>query len=76
MTDQPAAALSDDRKYQALVSARTPEEAVDIAAEALSPDMQILRTEVEDVSATEGKDSFVVTLWFSGGRRGAEHAGG
>ena len=62
--------MSEDLKYQALVSARTREEAIEIASEAMSPEKQVVQVEAEDVSAEEGPDSWRVTLWFTGGRRG------
>lgn len=62
--------MDEDRKYQVLVSAKTRDEAIEIASEAMSPDKTIERVLAEDVSAEEGKDSWRVTLWFSGGRRG------
>jgi hypothetical protein len=62
--------MRDELKYQALVSARTRDEAIAIASEAMSPEKQIVRIEAEDVSASEGPDSWQVTLWFTGGRSG------
>jgi len=62
--------MREDLKYQALISARTREEAQEIAEEAISPDKRVVRVEIEDVSAQEGPDSWRVTLWFTGGRRG------
>jgi hypothetical protein len=62
--------MREDLKYQALISARTREEAQEIAEEAISPDKRVVRVEIEDVSADEGPDSWRVTLWFTGGRRG------
>jgi len=62
--------MRDELRYQALVSARTREEAIEIASEAMSPEKQIVRVEAEDVSAREGPDSWQVTLWFTGGRSG------
>jgi hypothetical protein len=62
--------MREDLKYQALISARTREEAVEIAEEAISPDKQVVRVEAENVSAEEGPDSWRVTLWFTGGRSG------
>lgn len=62
--------MPEDLKYQALISARTREEAQEIAEEAISPDKRVVRAEVEDVSAEEGPHSWRVTLWFTGGRRG------
>jgi hypothetical protein len=60
-----------EHKYEALVSARSREEAIELAAEGLGPDQRIVRSEAEDVSAHEGPDSYHVTLWFvGGGRRG------
>jgi len=62
--------MRDELRYQALVSARTRDEAIAIASEAMSPGKQIVRVEAEDVSAQEGPDSWQVTLWFIGGRSG------
>jgi len=62
--------MQEDLKYQALVSARTRDEAIEIASEAMSPEKQVVQVEAEDVSAEEGPDSWRVTLWFTGGRRG------
>jgi hypothetical protein len=62
--------MREDLKYQALISARTREEAQEIAEEAISPDKRVVRVEIEDVSAEEGPDSWRVTLWFTVGRRG------
>ena len=62
--------MQEDLKYQALVSAKTRDEAIAIASEAMSPEKRVERVEAEDVSAEEGPDSWRVTLWFSGGRRG------
>jgi hypothetical protein len=67
--------MPHDLKYEVLVSARTREEAIEIAAEGLSPTQHVVRTEVEDVSADEGPDSYRVTLWFTGGRRGGDGPG-
>ncbi len=67
--------MSHERRYEALVSASSSEEAIEIAAEGLGPDQHVVRSEARDVSATEGPDSYHVTLWFTGpaGRRsGAE----
>jgi hypothetical protein len=75
MSSDPPTRSRPDLKYQALVSARSAEEAVEIAAEALSPEQQVVRSEAADVSASEGKDSYLVTLWYTGGRRGAEIPG-
>jgi hypothetical protein len=61
--------MQEDLKYQALVSAKSREEAVEIASEAMSPEKQVVRVEAEDVSGEEGPDSWRVTLWFTGGRR-------
>ena len=52
-------------RYEALVSARTRDEAIDIAAEALPARTKITRAEAEDVASREGKDSWAVTLWFA-----------
>jgi hypothetical protein len=58
--------MTHDLRYQALVSARTREEAIDIASEALPRGRQIVRAQAEDVAESEGKDSWLVTLWFDG----------
>ena len=63
--------MNDEHTYEALVSASSREEAIEIAAEGLGPNRRVVRVEVSDVSATEGPDSYRVTLWFvGGGRRG------
>ncbi|MFT3925499.1 MAG: hypothetical protein QM778_23370 [Myxococcales bacterium] len=67
--------MPHEHKYEALVSARSREEAIEIAAEALRPDQQVVRSEAEDVSDSEGPDSFHVTLWFVGGGRRGEAPG-
>lgn len=61
--------MTSDLRYQALVSARSREEAIDIASEALPAGKQITRVEAEDVADREGKDSWLVTVWFAGGFR-------
>lgn len=58
--------MTQDVRYQALVSARTREEAIAIAAEALPEGRQITRVEALDVADQEGQDSWLVTLWFAG----------
>jgi hypothetical protein len=58
--------MTHDLRYQALVSARTSDEAIEIAAEALPNGRKIVRAEAEDVAQREGKDSWLVTLWFDG----------
>lgn len=67
--------MPHELKYEVLVSARSPEEALEIAAEALGPEQRMVRSEVVDVSAEEGRDSYRVTLWFTGGRRGGDGPG-
>ncbi len=57
-------------KYEALVSAKTRDEAVEIALEALPRGRTFVRSEVVDVSAEEGPDSYHVTIVFSGGSGG------
>lgn len=59
--------MREDLKYQALISARTREEAVEIAEEAISAGKRVVRALAEDVSADLGPDSWRVTLWFVGG---------
>jgi hypothetical protein len=63
--------MSKEHRYEVLVSARSREEAIEIAAEGLGPDQRMVRGEALDVSAREGPNSFQVTLWFVGGPRGA-----
>jgi len=58
--------MTDEHHYEALVSARTREEAIEIASEALPRGRTPTRVECVDVSAREGPDSWLVTLWFSG----------
>jgi hypothetical protein len=67
--------MAHELKYEVLVSARTREEAIEIAAEGLGPEQHMVRSAAEDVSATEGPDSWRVTLWFTGGRRGGDGPG-
>jgi hypothetical protein len=62
-------------KYEVLVSARSPAEAIEVAAEGLGPEQCVVRSEALDVSAVEGPDSYRVTLWFTGGRRGDDGPG-
>jgi len=57
--------MAHDLRYEALVSAKTREEAIEIAAEALPPNRQLTRVEAIDVAEREGADSWLVTLWFS-----------
>jgi hypothetical protein len=64
--------MPHELKYEVLVSARSPEEALEIAAEGLGPEQRMVRSEVLDVSAEEGRDSYRVTIWFVGGRRGGD----
>jgi hypothetical protein len=59
-------------KYEALVSAASPEEAIEIALEAIAPDKTIVATQAEDVSANEGPGSYRVTVTFRGGARKGE----
>ena len=62
--------MSRELKYESLVSAKTREEAIDIALEALPRGRTFVRAEVEDVNAVEGPDSYHVTIVFSGGAGG------
>ena len=57
-------------KYEALVSAKTRDEAIEIALEAMPRGRSLVRSEAEDVSAEEGPDSYRVTVVFSGGSGG------
>ncbi len=61
--------MTDEHTYEALVSASSREEAIEVASEGLRPDQRVVRVEVTDVSASEGPDSYRVTLWFVGGAR-------
>lgn len=57
--------MAHELRYEALVSARTREEAIEIAAEALPAGARITRMEAENVADREGPDSWVITLWFA-----------
>jgi hypothetical protein len=57
--------MPHDLRYEALVSARTRDEAIEIAAEALPARAKLTRAEARDVAESEGKDSWLVTLWFA-----------
>jgi hypothetical protein len=61
--------MAQDLRYQALVSAKTREEAIDIASEAVPAGKSITRVHAENVADREGEDSWLVTLWFAGGMR-------
>lgn len=61
--------MTEEHRYQALVSARTREEAIEIASEAIPASTPITRVHAENVADREGEDSWLVTLWFAGGRR-------
>lgn len=58
--------MSDEQTYEVLVSASTEADAYAIAREALPIGAHIIRRETLDVSAREGKDSWRVSIWFSG----------
>jgi hypothetical protein len=60
--------MAREQKYEVLVSAKTREEAIEIASEAIAPGCTIVRSDACDVAADEGKDSFQVTIWFTGGK--------
>ncbi len=66
--------MSRELKYESLVSAKTREEALEIALEALPRGRTFVRGEIEDVSAEEGPNSYRVTVVFSGagGGEGAD----
>jgi hypothetical protein len=57
--------MAHDLRYEALVSARTREEAIEIAAEALPARTKVTRAEARDVADEEGQDSWLVSLWFA-----------
>jgi len=58
--------MDDEHHYESLVSARTREEAIDIATEALPRGKSATRIEAVDVADREGPDSWLVTVWFRG----------
>ena len=60
-------AMPDNLRYQVLVSAKSAEEAIEIASEAIPDDTPITRVHAENVADREGVDSWLVTLWFAGG---------
>jgi hypothetical protein len=62
--------MPEPLRYQALVSAKTRDEAIEIASEAIPADKTIVRVTAENVADREGEDSWLVTLWFAGGMRG------
>lgn len=62
--------MTEQLRYQALVSAKTREEAIEIASEAIPDGKTITRVSAENVADREGADSWLVTLWFAGGMRG------
>jgi hypothetical protein len=62
--------MNEQLRYQALVSAKTREEAIEIASEAIPAGKTITRVSAENVADREGEDSWLVTLWFAGGMRG------
>ena len=59
--------MTSELRYQALVSAKTSEEAIEIASEAIPASKPITRVHAENVADREGSDSWLVTLWFTGG---------
>jgi hypothetical protein len=61
--------MNDQLRYQALVSAKTRDEAIEIASEAIPMGKTITRVSAENVADREGEDSWLVTLWFAGGMR-------
>ncbi|MDB4975322.1 MAG: hypothetical protein JWN48_3663 [Myxococcaceae bacterium] len=56
--------MTEERRYQALVSAKTSDEAIEIASEAIPERVQITRVHAENVADREGEDSWLVTLWL------------
>lgn len=61
--------MTEELRYQVLVSAKTSDEAIEIASEAIPPSKPITRVHAENVANVEGADSWLVTLWFAGGMR-------
>jgi hypothetical protein len=61
--------VTSELRYQALVSAKTGDEAIEIASEAIPASKPITRVHAENVADREGEDSWLVTLWFAGGHR-------
>ena len=60
--------MARQHKYEVLVSAQTPEEAIEVASEAIAPSATITRSEALDVSVEEGANTFRVSIWFTGGK--------
>lgn len=58
--------MSDEHRYEALVSAGSKAEALAIAVEGLPQGAHITLREAQDVSDLEGKDSWRVSIWFEG----------
>lgn len=58
--------MEQGHRYDSLVSASSREEAIEIASEALPAGKQPSRIEAVDVSEREGRDSWLVTVWFAG----------
>jgi hypothetical protein len=58
--------VEESHRYDSLVSASSREEAIEIASEALPSGKRAARIEAVDVSAREGPDSWLVTVWFTG----------
>ncbi|HEX5658044.1 MAG TPA: hypothetical protein VFX59_12655 [Polyangiales bacterium] len=52
------------------MSAKTRDEAIEIASEAIPAGKPITRVSAENVADREGEDSWLVTLWFAGSMRG------
>lgn len=64
--------MTEELRYQVLVSAKTSDEAIEIASEAIPDSKPIMRVYAENVADREGDDSWLVTLWFAGGMRGRD----
>jgi hypothetical protein len=58
--------MARQHAYEVLVSAKTSDEAIEIASEAIPPHRKIVRSEAADASAEEGPNSFRVSIWFEG----------
>jgi hypothetical protein len=66
VTRTPIESTPEGHRYDSLVSASSRDEAIEIASEALPRGKEAARIEAVDVSADEGPDSWLVTIWFEG----------
>lgn len=58
--------------YESVVSARSPEEAIEIAIEALPKGSVLRTTDVADVASEHGKNSWQVTVKFARAEPGGD----